>query len=87
MNAAASTFSAALLDSKKRQVIAPVSQSIATSGADWANGVLVVEFAASLTTGLTPCDDYFLEIQEITSAGKRRTYPHVAIEVQQGTIP
>jgi len=85
VNCSASTIKAALQNGKGSTLIAGTAQSSATTGAAWATGVVVVVFPRTITAGLCVGDAY-LEIEETTSAGIRRTYPLVALEVQVGVI-
>ena len=78
------TISAAIQDGRGRQIVVSTAQSSSATGAAWATGVVVCEFARATTTGLSPIDAW-LEIEVIRS-GKKKTWPLFPIEVQQGSI-
>jgi hypothetical protein len=69
---AASAISAALVSNDRTQRYAdPVSQSAATAGADWTNGIVAVLLPESSTTSLTYQGAAWLEIQCTLASGKR----------------
>lgn len=84
VNLVGSTVSACLQNGHGQRITDIVQQSAAESGADWANGLLVVRIPRSqayLCRG-----DAYLEIQWQTVAGLRRTFPLVQYDVQAGSI-
>jgi hypothetical protein len=87
VNASTSSISAALQNQFGQAVISATAQSSSAVGAAWATGVVVVEFSPEQTASLSPGIGYRLEVQETLSTGKKRTYPLIDVEVQQGTIP
>lgn len=64
-------------------IIAATSMSAVATGADWANGVVVCEFAAA-NTDVSP-QNAFLEIQ-VTLGGKKTTWPRNNVVIKKGTI-
>lgn len=64
-------------------IIAAATQSSVATGADWANGVVVVEIP-NASTDVTPQNAY-LEIQ-VTLGGKKTTWPRNNIVIKKGTI-
>ena len=64
-------------------IISAVTLSAVATGADWANGVVVVEIP-NASTDVTPQDAY-LEIQ-VTIAAKKTTWPRNNLVIKKGTI-
>jgi hypothetical protein len=64
--------------------VQPTQQSSDTSGANWAAGVVVIEFPSSITAEV-PRGEVWLEIQ-VTRSGRPETWK-VPLEGQRGTIP
>ena len=83
VDVSSATITAAIHDGNGCSIIARTAQSSSASGASWATGRIVCEFAASVTTALQ-IGTVFLEIA-VTRSGKRTTWPLVELEVQ-GTI-
>ena len=82
----ATNISASVVDSdgtNPQTVVAAVTLDSGATGADWANGVVVAEFAAA-NTDVTP-GNAFVEIQ-VTLSGKKTTWPRNNIVIKKGTI-
>ena len=77
----AATITAALQDTNGNQLIASTAQSSGTAGADWANGVVIVVFADTLTGSLEAGPAY-LQIQ-VTISGTRTTWPLALVQIQK----
>lgn len=82
------TIKAAVVDTSKSarvQVISDTTLNENAIGADWANGLVIVEFTSAQTTGVAS-GKYAIEVQvekdgkKLSGIGKKR------IEVAQGTI-
>lgn len=67
------TVNAYVYDRNGMRIAGPVSQSSGTTGADWANGVLVVAIPAATSDDCLPADDLELRINVILS-GVIRTW-------------
>lgn len=83
----ASAISAALVSDDgpaPSTVVAAVSCSSGTSGADWANGVVVIEIPNATTAALTAQRAY-VEIQ-VTIGGKKKTWPRQVIDIKKGVV-
>ncbi len=65
-------------------IVNPVVQSSASTGANWAVGLIIVSIPASATVALIKME-YFLEIQVLLN-GRFHTWPLVPVEVIQATI-
>ncbi len=65
-------------------LISAPALSSGAAGADWTNGVVVVEIPAA-DTGITQYGTRYLELQ-VTMDGKKHTWPRAAIQVKKGTI-
>ena len=84
VNLVGSTVSACFQNGDGARITDVVAQSAAETGADWATGLLVVRIPRAqvyMSRG-----DAYLEIQWITVAGVRRTFPLVHYDVQAGSI-
>lgn len=66
------------------QLVADVTLSAGATGADWANGVVVVEVDEATTGPLTP-QRAFLEIQ-VDFSGDKTTWPRNELIIKKGTI-
>jgi len=65
-------------------LIGTVAADIAATGADWANGIVVLEFPATYTADVGPQEGY-VEIQA-TIDGKKTTWPRSKVIIKKGTI-
>jgi len=65
-------------------LIGTVTADIAATGADWANGIVVLEFAATYTADIGPQEGY-VEIQA-TIDSKKTTWPRSKVIIKKGTI-
>jgi len=65
-------------------LVSAVTCSIGATGADWANGLVVVEIPNATTTALSAQRAY-LEVQ-VTIAAKKQTWPRQTIDIKKGTI-
>jgi len=84
---AATNISASVVDSDgidPQTVIAAVTCDSGATGADWANGVVIIEIPAA-STGVTTLGQVFIELQ-VTLGGKKQTWPRKAIIIKKGTI-
>jgi len=80
----AATIKASLVNAAKTsELIADTAQSAAAAGAAWGSGLVVVEFSAAQTTGLSPADVAYIELA-ITLSGKRLPVEHVPVKVETG---
>ena len=70
-------------DTNPTTIISEVTLDSGATGADWANGVVVAEFAAA-NTDITP-GIYAVEVQ-VESGGKKRTWPRVQFQASKGTV-
>lgn len=79
------TVKAGLYTRDSTQLIAPKTLSNATTGSDWASGIVIVTFTSAETTDLDP-QDAFIEI-EVNDNSKRTTWQTPAtVKVKQGYI-
>lgn len=82
----ATNISAAVVDNdgiNPTTIISAVTLSSGATGADWTNGVVVVEIP-NASTNVNPQNAY-LEIQ-VTIAAKKTTWPRNNIVIKKGTI-
>lgn len=87
-NVSGATISAAVVSLNRKepiQAIAATAQSSGTTGANWANGVVVSKFPASATALVTTYGTLYLEIQ-VTLGGEKETWPRLPITVNKGFI-
>ena len=78
------TVEASLIGNAHEEVfVAAVAQSSGTSGADWANSVVVVIFSPTDTENVTHKGEAVLEIQ-VDDSGKTTFFAD--LEIAQGTI-
>jgi hypothetical protein len=59
-------------------------QSEVATGADWTNGIVIVEFAKA-NTDISTTGDHWLEVQ-VEKAGKTETWPRARIKINQGYV-
>lgn len=89
-DASAGTIKAAVVhvaNGVPSQEIADTAQSSGTTGADWANGLIVVKFPAAATAAVTKTGQtLLLELQVTDAGGEKITWPRQAFQVDQGTI-
>ena len=64
-------------------LIAAVTASAGATGADWANGVVVIEFPAA-STGIAT-GEHLVEVQ-VEESSKKKTWPRIPITVKAGVI-
>ena len=62
----------------------PYTLSAGAAGADWLNGVVIVEVPSADTANI-PSGGYELEIQ-VTTAGKKKTWPRIGISVEKDYV-
>lgn len=89
VDVSAATISAAivsLVNDEPVSVIASTAQSSGTTGADWANGVVVSVFSDTLTDAVTIFDNTYLEVQVTYAGGDKETWPRLPIKVKKGFI-
>lgn len=87
-DASSGTINAAVVQvigGRPTTIIAATAQSEVATGADWANGVIIVEFASAATGTVNVYDNLFIELQ-VDKGGKKTTWPLQKITVQEGTI-
>jgi len=65
-------------------IIGTVTADSGATGADWANGIVVLEFANANTASLDPQKGW-VEIQ-VTIASKKTTWPRPSLDIKEGTI-
>lgn len=83
----ATDIKAAVVDSdgsNPQTLVSAVTLSDSATGADWANGVVVVQVPELTTSPLSPASAY-LEIQ-VTLDGDKTTWPRNNIVIKKGTI-
>jgi hypothetical protein len=83
----ATAIEAAIVSTDDRgvEVLVPaVTLDSGATGADWANGVVVVEIP-SASTGSLSSGAAYIEIQ-VTMGGKKSTWPRNKLTVKKGTI-
>ena len=79
------TIKACLKDRAKLvELITDTVQSSSADGADWTNGLLIVEFPLTATGGLTP-DSAWIEIAVIRN-GKRLPVNDVPVTIETGYV-
>jgi len=84
---AASAIEASIVDSDgiaPATLVAAVTCDSGATGADWANGIVIVEIPNASTTSLDPQNAY-MEIQ-VTTAGLKETWPRSNLVIKKGTI-
>jgi len=82
----ATDISASIVDSdgiNPTTIISAVTCSSGATGADWANGVVIIEIPNG-STGVDPQNAY-VELQ-VTLASKKSTWPRQNIVIKKGTI-
>jgi hypothetical protein len=83
----ATDISAAIVDSdgiNPQTLIAAVTCSAVATGADWTNGVVIIDIPAA-STGITTYGQAYIEIQA-TLAAKKITWPRIPIVIKKGAI-
>lgn len=73
-----------LTGSEPTEQIAATVQNAGATGADWTNGLVVVEFAAAATALVSKYGTLYLEVQ--VDKTKIETWPRKAITVNKGFI-
>ena len=84
----AATISASLVSvasGSRTSYVGPAAQAAGATGADWANGVVIAQFAAADTVSLPAGDTIVLLELQITLAGERQT-KWAEVFVREGTI-
>jgi hypothetical protein len=74
-----------LVGNEPTEQIPETTQNEAASGADWTNGLIVVEFAAAATDNVKKYGSLQLEVQ-VEKDGKKETWPRKNITVNKGFI-
>jgi hypothetical protein len=85
VNVTAGSISACIQDGLGNQLVTSTAQSSGTAGASFSTGVVVCYFPASICGSLRR-GDAWLEVQWTNGSGIKRTWPLIALEVQQGSI-
>ena len=84
---AATDISASIVDSDgidPQTIIAAVSCDSGATGADWANGIVLIEIPAA-STDVTNLGQAWVELQ-VTLDSKKQTWPRQPITIKKGTI-
>ena len=66
-------------------LIAARSMDSGAAGADWSTGVVILDFPASVTSGVSEYGARYIEIQ-VTIGGKKTTWPRLAVLINKGLI-
>ncbi len=69
-------------EAKTSELIADTSQNSGATGASWASGVVVIQFSAAQTVGLTAGNGY-IEVA-VVKGGLRLVYPDIAVVIEAG---
>ena len=77
------TVRAALVHKKYKSCSSAVACSSGATGADWANSLVAVEFASSVTANCPPGDS---ELELEVDDGGKSTYFHWPVTVKKGLI-
>jgi len=78
----ATIYASVISEDKSSELIADKAQSSSATGADWANGIVTIEFAAADTSALTP-QNCWIELA-VTMSGKRLPYDHIPARIEKG---
>lgn len=66
-------------------LIDAITQNEGATGADWSNGLILVEFPRANTSNVAHRGTAFIELQ-VEKNGKRSTWPRVQVEIKKGSI-
>ena len=79
------TIKASLVNAdKSAELITDTAQSSSATGADWANGLVAIEFSAANTTALTPLPTAYIELSIVDTNAKRLPCEDIPVTIEKG---